>query len=210
MTDRELDATTAETLLNWDAVVQSHASDGPVPLRKMSVSRREAFLVETRAIQAVAHAFVESVHSGQTPSDTLALKITEVDRRVFNQLVRPLLPEHFQLQNRGGLAHVTLVPRETLSPLPFAQVIELADLVLLAIRGIGHEITRCANPRCDRGSYRRAKLFVREITGKRGGKRFCCTACREAEKLAREEAALAQEEPPPPPRLRKRKAEIHH
>jgi hypothetical protein len=207
VTDRELDASVAETLLNWDAVVQSHASDGPVPLRKMSVSRREAFLLEMRGIQAVAHAFVEAVRGGETPGDNLALKITEVDRRVFNQLVRPLLPEHHQLQNRGGLAHVTMVPQEALSPLPFAQIIELANLVLLALRGIRYEVARCANPRCDRGSYKRAKLFVREQGPKRMGKRFCSTACREAEKAAREEAALEEPEPPAP--VRKRKSAGH-
>jgi len=193
---RDLDLGLAETLLNWDTMSHSHGGDSPVPLRKLSVSRREALVQQVRAIQAVAHALMDSgpqiAGDGSVPT---GLKVTEMDRKTFNQLVRPLRPEHRQLKNSGGMSYVRTIARETLSPPTFHQIVDLAHLVLNALSETDYRIIRCGYAKCDKGSHRRAKLFIIE-SDKRARVRYCCNECRDAAK------ALEPPEPAPPSKSR--------
>lgn len=194
MSARDLDLGLAETLLNWDTMSHSHGGDSPVPLRKLSVSRREALVQQVRAIQAVAHALVESgpqvAGDGSVPT---GLKVTEIDRKTFNQLVRPLRPEHRQLKNSGGMSYVRTIAKETLSPPTFNQIVDLAHLVLNALSETDYRIIRCGYAKCDKGSHRRAKLFIVD-SDRRVRVRHCCSECRDAAK-----ALEPASEPPSPP-----------
>ncbi|MBD3175623.1 MAG: hypothetical protein GF320_10615 [Armatimonadia bacterium] len=182
MSTDEMELELAETLLNWDTMSHSHGGSAPVPLRKMTVSRREALIGRVRAVQAVAHAYVEARNQpGQEEGRPLTLRITETDRQVFNRLVRPPRPAHFQLGNQGGRAFVQRVEQEGLNPPAYLQIVEFANLILSAIRGKSCDILRCANPKCDQGAHKRAKLFLRSLS-QRATTRYCSADCRKQAK----------------------------
>ncbi len=188
VSSRELDLDLAEALLNWDTMSHTHGGSAPVPLRKMTVTRREALIRQIRAIQAVAHAYVDAV--ARSPKDEgapLALRITETDRQTFNKLLQPVQPAHYQLGNKGGLAYVQQVERDELDPQPYTQVTQLAELILGCLRGIEVDLARCGNPKCDKGAHKRAILFIRELS-KRAVTRYCCSECRKQAAELREKA----------------------
>lgn len=189
MSTPELDLDLAETLLNWDTMSRSHGAGAPPTLQAMTVSRREALVARVRAVQAVAHAYVEARAQGcHDDTGPLSLRITETDRQVFNRLLRPARPAHFQLKNQGGRAYVELVEQENLSPPAHQQIVELARLVLSVLRGEVCDIVRCANPKCDKGAHKRAKLFLRPLD-RRARTRYCSTECRRQAKELQDRAA---------------------
>lgn len=188
MSIRELDLDLAETLLNWDTMSHSHGSSAPATLRTMTVSRREALIARVRAVQAVAHAYVEArAQPGHREDAPISLRITETDRQVFNRLLRPPRLAHFQLTNQGGRSTVERVEQENLNPPAHLQVVEFAELILAALRGEECGIVRCANPKCDTGAHKRAKLFLRPLD-RRASTRYCSPECRSQAKELEERA----------------------
>ncbi len=188
MSTPEFDLELAETLLNWDTMSHGHGANAPPALRTMTVTRREALIARVRAVQSVAHAYVEArTQPGHEEGAPLSLRITETDRQVFNRLLRPSRPAHYQLGNQGGRSTVQRVEQENLNPPAHQQVVEFAHLILAALRGEQCEIMRCANPKCDTGAHKRAKLFLRPLD-KRAATRYCCPECRKQAKELEEKA----------------------
>ncbi len=188
MSTPEFDLELAETLLNWDTMSHGHGANAPPALRTMTVTRREALIARVRAVQSVAHAYVEArTQPGHEEGVPLSLRITETDRQVFNRLLRPSRPAHYQLGNQGGRSTVQRVEQENLNPPAHQQVVEFAHLILEALRGEQCEIMRCANPKCDTGAHKRAKLFLRPLD-KRAATRYCSPECRKQAKELEEKA----------------------
>ena len=148
MSTPELDLELAE-ILNWDTMSHAHGANAPPALRTMTVTRREALIARVRAVQSVDHAYVEArTQPGQDEGAPLSLRITETDRQVFNRLLRPSRPAHYQLGNQGGRSTVQRVEQENLTPPAHQQVVGFAHLILAAPgRAVRYRAVR--GPKCD-------------------------------------------------------------